>query len=38
MWEGVKLDASGSGYKLVMGYCQHINKPFGSTKGRGFLT
>jgi hypothetical protein len=31
------LDASGLGYRSVMGSCDHGNEPLGSIKGRKFL-
>jgi hypothetical protein len=27
------IDASGSGYGAVAGFCEHDNEPFGSIKG-----
>jgi hypothetical protein len=31
--ERCELDSSGSGYRLVMGFCEHGNEPSGSVKG-----
>jgi len=31
------LDASGSGWVLVAGSCEHSNEPLGLSKGRYFL-
>jgi hypothetical protein len=30
-------DASGSGYRPVVGFCEHGNEPSGSVKGGKFL-
>jgi len=34
-WHG--LNISGSGYRPVVGYCEHDNESFGSTKCRECL-
>jgi len=36
-YAGCRLDSSGSGYRPVMGSCEHSNEPSGSIKCREFL-